>query len=124
MKKRLLAILGVVALISSVFFSTEAMAQGRIQRRANSHIDAQQNNQQKRIEQGISSGRITAHEADRLRQQQESIRQQEALAKQNGRLSDRERFRLNRQINKSSGNIYKQNHDSQKIYRPRTYRNK
>jgi hypothetical protein len=47
-------------------------------------IDQQQANQEQRIDQGISSGQLTQHEAGRLEKQQQHIDTMENKAKPDG----------------------------------------
>ena len=70
-------------------------------------------NQQQRIDQGISSGQLTPREAGRLESEEAKIKQDELRMKSDGNLTPAERQRLNRELDKSSGDIYRQKHDAQ-----------
>lgn len=77
-------------------------------------IDERQENQQRRIEQGIRSGALTEREAARLQREQDRIQRMEDRALADGQLSKAERRRLQRRLNRSSRHIYRQKHDAQR----------
>jgi len=68
-------------------------------------IDRQEYNQQKRIYQGVASGRITPWEFCLLQREQVRIRAAEACMKADGRLTKRERARLQHRLHLSSRHI-------------------
>ncbi|EIC29386.1 MULTISPECIES: hypothetical protein [Methylomicrobium] len=74
-------------------------------------VDRRQEKQQQRIEQGVSSGRLTSKEVQRLQAQQEKIRRMEDKAKADGVLTRKEQVRLNRRQNQASQNIYRKKHN-------------
>jgi hypothetical protein len=76
-------------------------------------INRRQYHEQQRIRQGIRSGELTRVEAARLEAEQSRIRLDEARARQDGRVTCRERTRINRELNRASRNIYRQTHDRQ-----------
>ena len=76
-------------------------------------IDARQENQDDRIDQGEASGELTRREAARLEAQQERIEDKEDRAKADGVVTRRERASLKRSENRASRNIAKQKHDRQ-----------
>jgi hypothetical protein len=76
-------------------------------------VQQRMQNQQQRIDQGISSGQLTPREAGRLEAQEARIRQDELRMKSDGNLTPAERQRLNRELDRSSGDIYRQKHDAQ-----------
>ena len=76
-------------------------------------INERQHNQQERIRQGIKSGELTRHEAVRLEKQEAMIRVNEKFAKSDGKISPAERARLEKELTKTSENIYQQKHDNQ-----------
>lgn len=77
-------------------------------------INERQREQEERIRQGIRSGELTRREARRLEAQQFRIREAEERARRSGGgLSDRERARLQRELDYSSRNIYRQKNDRQ-----------
>ena len=77
------------------------------------NIDQRQANQQKRIDQGVQSGSLTAREAARLEKGQERIANMEAKAKADGTVTPRERARLQKAENVESRRIANQKHDRQ-----------
>lgn len=76
-------------------------------------VDARQENQEDRIDQGVASGELTKREEARLDAQQERIENREERAKADGVVTKRERARLQRSENRASANIAKQKHDRQ-----------
>jgi len=76
-------------------------------------IHERQHNQQNRIRQGIKSGELTRREAVRLEEQEAKIRVNEKFAKSDGKISPAERARLEKELHKTSENIYQQKHDNQ-----------
>ena len=94
-----------------VVTSVNASAQtSRHCRRGN--INARQERQQDRIARGINNGSLTAGEAARIESQEAKINAIEARLRENG-LSPSERARLERDLNRESRNIYRQEHDGQ-----------
>ncbi len=77
-------------------------------------INERERHQQQRIRQGIRSGELTRAEAARLEAQRARIRRDEARARRSGgEFTRRERLRIQRELNHSSRNIRRQNHDRQ-----------
>ena len=76
--------------------------------------DVQRNaNQQGRIEQGLKSGQLTAHEAGRLERGQARVDRAEAHAAADGHVGPREEHRIQRRENHQSEEIFRQKHDRQ-----------
>ena len=78
-------------------------------------VDQRQENQQKRIDQGVASGQLTPREAARMDRQQDRVAASEAQAKSDGVVTKKERARLARQQNKTSRHIRHQKHDRQHV---------
>jgi hypothetical protein len=96
----------ILAIMVIAIFPVMGMAQGRINER--------QRNQQARIRQGIRNGELTRREASRIQSQQARIRVRETYARRSGgEFTARERYRIQRQLNRSNRNIYRQKHDRQ-----------
>ncbi len=76
-------------------------------------INERQERQQDRIEQGLKSGELTQREAARLERQEAKIAAEEKAFRSDGKLSKRERAKLQRDLNKTSRRIYRQKHDAQ-----------
>jgi hypothetical protein len=77
-------------------------------------IERRKHRQQKRIEQGEKSGRLSPAEAERLEKQEGAINREEQAMKDanGGHLTAAERRDINRQQNRTSRRIYKQKHDA------------
>jgi hypothetical protein len=76
-------------------------------------IDQRQANQERRIDQGISSGQLTEREAARLDKQQNHIDSMENKAKADGVMTKKERARIQAAQGRASRNIARQKHDAQ-----------
>ncbi len=70
-------------------------------------------NQERRIDQGVSSGALTPNETGRLEAEQARIRQTEQRMKSDGNLTPTERQRLDRMQDSANRHIYNQKHDAQ-----------
>ena len=77
------------------------------------YIDRREHREQQRIRQGIHSGELTRREARRLEAEQGRIRGYEWYAKSDGHVSRAERRHLDRMLDRSSRDIYRQKHDGQ-----------
>lgn len=76
-------------------------------------VDQRQANQERRIEQGETSGNLTQREANRLENGQERVQRMENRANADGVVSAGERARLQRAEDVQSRRIYRQKHDRQ-----------
>lgn len=81
---------------------------------ATPRIDAREARQQKRIAQGLASGRLTEREANRLQKGEARIDRVEDKAKADGAVSAKEREHLTRMQNRESQAIFNQKHDPQR----------
>ena len=76
-------------------------------------VDARQQRQEQRIEQGKASGELTKREAHRLERQQHRVERAEARAKADGTVTAGERAKLDAMQDQTSRNIHRQKHDRQ-----------
>jgi hypothetical protein len=77
-------------------------------------IDGREHRQHERIRQGVRSGELTQREAARLRGEQAGLRAEERRYRATGGgLSGWERRDLQRDLDRSSRDIYRQKHDGQ-----------
>ena len=69
-------------------------------------------NQDKRIDQGVRSGKLSKGQAKQLHKEDHQIRREERgmAAKNDGHITKREQRRLNHQENKASKEIYSEKH--------------
>ena len=77
------------------------------------YIDRREHREQQRIRQGVRSGELTRRETARLEAEQGRIRGYEWYAKSDGHVSRAERRHLDRMLDRSSRDIYRQKHDGQ-----------
>jgi uncharacterized membrane protein YebE (DUF533 family) len=76
-------------------------------------IDAREQRQDARIDQGVASGQLTSKEAARLDARETRIQQMEARAKADGTVTKAERSQIRHAQNNTSKAIYRQKHDGQ-----------
>lgn len=76
-------------------------------------VDARQQRQETRIEQGTASGALTPREADRLERGQAQIDRAENRAMADGKVGPRERARLEHLQDQQSRRIAREKHDRQ-----------
>ncbi len=77
-------------------------------------IDRREENQQRRIDQGVGSGALTGREAARLERGQQHVETLEERAAADGRITGNERARIERAENIQSRHIARQKHDAQR----------
>ena len=110
MKRNLVML--VVSIVCVIGFSIAANAQ--TDRHRSRGINAREARQERRIDQGIYSGELTKNETRRLEREQNRIDRVEDRYRTSGDgLSAKERARLERALNRSSRDIYRQKHDRQ-----------
>ncbi len=80
---------------------------------ATPRIDARQANQERRIDQGVQSGALTAKEAAKLDKGQEHVQKVEDKAKADGKVTARERTRIRHAEDVQSKRIAREKHDRQ-----------
>lgn len=77
-------------------------------------IDKRQENQQKRIDQGVKSGQLNEKEAARLERRQDRIEKMEEKAKADGKVTAKERARIHQAQDQQSRQIHREKHDKQR----------
>ena len=75
-------------------------------------IRKRQNNQQRRIGQGVRSGELTAGETVRLEKTQKEIQQDKKAAKSDGVVTAGERKEIHKEQNRASRQIYRAKHNN------------
>jgi uncharacterized lipoprotein YajG len=78
-------------------------------------VDRRQARQQKRIANGVASGKLTPQQTANLEKREASVekREQKDMAAHNGHLTKAEQRGINRQQNRISRSIYKDKHPKQ-----------
>lgn len=84
-------------------------------------VDARQDRQAQRIQQGIRSGALSPYEAARLRAEQARIARMESYARRDGHLSHYERARIAAAQDRASRSIYAEKHDGDRRHAPRRW---
>jgi hypothetical protein len=79
-----------------------------------SEINQRRENQQDRIAQGVKSGQLTPTETIKLEKQQRRINKTVAAQRRanGGNLTNKEKARDNRSLNRASANIYAKKHNA------------
>ena len=76
-------------------------------------VDQRQANQERRIDQGVASGSLTARETQRLEDRQAAVDHAENKAKADGTVTAKERRHLDNMQDRNSRAIRRQKHDRQ-----------
>ena len=78
-------------------------------------VNKREANQQKRIVNGVNSGKLSAQQTANLEKREASVQRREKrdMAKNNGHLTKAEQKGINRQQNRISKSIYKDKHPKQ-----------
>jgi hypothetical protein len=95
-------------LLAFIAISSIGFAQTRTPR-----INHRQENQQRRIANGVKDGELTARETARLETREAKVQHDKRLAKSDGVVTGRERRNLRREEDRTSRTIYHQKHDLQ-----------
>ena len=97
-----------IGLVAATLLASPALFAGEIHQR--------NENQQDRIAQGVKSGALTARETAKLEKKEVTLQAKTADMREDngGRLTAKEKARVNRQQTRLSKDIYKQKHDRQK----------
>ncbi|HEU0069146.1 MAG TPA: hypothetical protein VFQ26_07805 [Nitrospiraceae bacterium] len=103
MKKRLLAVSGIILFTTGVVFAENETF----------GIDQQQMNQEQRIDQGVTSGRLNEREVNRLNMQQEQVNKMETRAKSDAVMTEKERARIAAAQDRAARHIAHEKHDRQ-----------
>jgi hypothetical protein len=121
MKKTLIGTVFAAVMIAGLLPLT-GMAQGYY-RRGRSNVNARESGQRARIREGVRNGSLTRREAGRLYNEQRRIESYERRSiRDDGRLDYQERRRLDRMLDRSNRDIYRQKTDDQnRYYRRRWY---
>jgi len=80
-------------------------------------VDTRQDNQGKRIEQGVKSGELTKREARRLKRGQHHVQNMENRATADGVVTKKERAQIEQAQDRQSKRIARQKHDRQQAHK-------
>src|SRR5258705_8378043 len=101
--------IGFAAVAGLILVSTSAYAQDRHPR----NVNAREHRQTVRIRQGVRNDEVTRAELDRLRADEAAIRAEERVYRRSGDgLNRRERADLERDLNRTSREIYRAKHNN------------
>lgn len=75
-------------------------------------LDRREARQEARINQGVASGELTAHEANNLQKRENNLAANEAVAKADGKVTRAERAGLEAQANHISNRTYIKKHNA------------
>src|SRR5215475_10487957 len=97
------------AIVAVIGFSSIGYAQTRTRR-----VDRREQNQQKRVADGLKDGSITSGEAAKIERDEQKIQRDEAKAKADGVVTPREKAQLNRELNHTSREIRRDKHNNRR----------
>jgi hypothetical protein len=97
------------AIVAVIGFSSIGYAQTKTRR-----VDRREQNQQKRVADGLKDGSITSGEAARIERGEAKIQRDEAKAKSDGVVTAREKAKLNRELNHTSREIRRDKHNNRR----------
>ncbi len=106
MKIRTLVVSGLVFSLALGLASQAAWAVGEVK--------AREENQQKRISQGVQSGQLTTNETAKLDKMEDKIEANRQKALADGKVTPKEARKLNREENRTSRKIYQLKHNAKK----------
>jgi len=113
MIRRISAVLLLASSLSVALLAQDAQTTPQTPAQDNTpRIDKREKRQQKRINQGVKSGALTKGEAARLEKQQAKIKNDEAAAKADGKVTPQERRKLTKEQNAANRNIYRKKHNA------------
>lgn len=115
MKKAALVLATLVTSLSGTVLAQNTPAPTPSERMEH-RIDIRQERQEKRIDNGIASGRVNAAEAARLERQQAHIDQVENRALADGSLNRREAQRMERMQDRAGRHVRHAKHDRQRAH--------
>ncbi|WP_395738860.1 hypothetical protein [Prosthecobacter sp.] len=103
--------IAIAAVLGTVALPSNASAAWPFRPRVN-EVNGRLNNEQRRINNGVATGRLSAAQASRLERGEQHIQRQESrdLARHGGHLTGREQMRLNREENHLSRGINRTEH--------------
>lgn len=98
----------IISVLVATLFAIPVFAQST----ATPRVDQRQENQQKRIANGINSGALTAQETANLERREAKIEADKAAAKADGVVTKQERAKLHAEENRASKKIYNKKHNA------------
>jgi hypothetical protein len=106
-----------IVLLATLAFASFAVAEtntGASMHPRKFGIEQRQRNQQRRIAQGVRNGQLTGRETARLERREAGIeRREQRMRASGGQFTRGERRAIQRQLNGTSRQIYRQKHDRQ-----------
>lgn len=97
----------------AVFLAAPALMQVALAQNKTPVVNERESDQKARLKQGVKSGELNKREANRLAAEQAKIHAEERIAKSDGKVTAKERAKIQHDQNKASRHIYKQKHDKQ-----------
>ena len=104
--------------LATALTATVALAQSSSETTSTPRIDERQARQAERIKQGEESGALNKREARRMERGQERVQKLEDKAAADGKVTKRERARIEGAQDVESARIARQKHDAQKAAKP------
>jgi len=79
-------------------------------------VQQREENEQHRIDQGVKKGKLTPHEQERLKNQQEEIEKERQDAMEDGKMSKKEKKQIQHDENKLGQDIRHKKHNKKNMH--------
>jgi predicted transglutaminase-like cysteine proteinase len=110
-KRLSLALAGVVIAGTSLAAQAPAPGTQTATPKREAHMEKRADRQQKRIAEGVATGKLTPRETARLERQETKVNKDIAKAEADGKVTKKEAAKIEREQNKASKKIYKKKHN-------------
>jgi len=101
-----------LALAGTLISGAALLAQDTATPKREAQVERRAARQQKRIDQGIASGKLTPKEAENLQKRDAKIDRHIAKAEADGKITKKEQVRINAEQDRASGKIARKKHNA------------
>lgn len=101
-----------LVLAATLISGAALMAQDTVTPKREAQVEARAAQQQKRIAQGVASGKLTPKETQKLERRQARINRDITKAEADGKITKKEQARINAEQNRASKKIYNKKHNA------------
>jgi hypothetical protein len=102
----------VLILAGTLIGGTSLLAQDTVTPKREAQVEARAHRQQKRIAQGVASGKLTAKETQNLERREAKINRDIRKAEADGKITRKEQAKINTEQNRASRKIYNKKHNA------------
>lgn len=104
-----------LVLAGTLISSAALLAQDTTTPKREAQVERRAARQEKRIDQGVASGKLTAKEAQNLEKREGKIDKDIAKAEADGKITKKEQARINHEQNRASRKIAKKKHNARNV---------